>query len=226
MSKFEEKIDLKNLSGRFLKCVNLVNPEDKEILDIGCSFGWYENYALVHNCKRIVGLEPDQKKIARARREVPKATFVEGEALVLPFGDSEFDLVTMFDVLEHLPKNSESATLREVYRVLRADGKLVISTPLSNFLANLLDPAWYLGHRHYTQDKLEKLLENVDFQIERIEFGGGFFEEVSLLVFYFYNRMLKTNPPAWGWLTERARKEWDKNFKGTMSIFVVAKKPC
>lgn len=226
MSKTQAQIDIENLTGRLLRCVELVNPQGKEILDIGCSLGWYEKYALAHSCKRIVGLEPNHEKVETARQEVPKATFVEGAAVTLPFKDSEFDLVVMFDVLEHLPKNTESVTLREVYRVLGSEGRLVVSTPFSNFWANLLDPAWYLGHCHYTQEKLEKSLENAGFQIEKIEFGGGFFEEASLLVFYFYKWLLKSNSPTWRWLTERARKEWDKNFKGTMSMFVVAKKLC
>lgn len=224
MSKFEKEIDLENLSGRLLRCASLVSPKGKEVLDIGCSFGWYEKYALEQGCKAIVGLEPDQEKVATARRQVPKASFVCTDALRLPFDNNKFDLVTMFDVLEHLPKNTEIVTLTEIYRVLRTGGRLVVSTPFSNFWANLLDPAWYLGHRHWSQDQLEKLIKKTGFQVERIDFGGGFFEEMSLLVFYFYKWIRRSNPPTWKWLTERARKEWGKNFKGTMSIFVVAQK--
>lgn len=224
MNGFEDKIEVQNLSGRLKRCVELVDPKDKEILDVGCSFGWYEKYAVLKGCKKIVGLDPDLGKLELARQEVPEATFIHTDTSAFPLQDQSFDLVTMFDVLEHLPAGTETTTLKEVYQVLRSQGTLVLSTPLSTFCSNLLDPAWYLGHRHYRESILLKLTEGVGFKIQRVEYGGGIFDELSLLVFYFYKWILRRRLPSLPWLVQRVEKEWKNHQKGSMSIFVVARK--
>lgn len=55
------------------------------------------------------------------------ATFVCGDACRLPFADGAFDLVTMFDVLEHIPDHAAAAA--EAKRVLRPGGTLLVSCP-------------------------------------------------------------------------------------------------
>lgn len=47
----------------------------------------------------------------------------------LPFKDSEFDKVVMFNFLEHLSPNEMVTVLKEVYRVVRLGGKVIISVP-------------------------------------------------------------------------------------------------
>lgn len=55
------------------------------------------------------------------------ATFVCGDACRLPFADGVFDLVTMFDVLEHIQDHATAAA--EAKRVLRSGGTLLVSCP-------------------------------------------------------------------------------------------------
>jgi SAM-dependent methyltransferase len=57
----------------------------------------------------------------------PRVRFVHGDATTLPFGDSSFDLVTMFDVLEHVEE--DDGAVREALRVLRPGGHLLITSP-------------------------------------------------------------------------------------------------
>ena len=53
--------------------------------------------------------------------------FLQVDATALPFADASFDLVTQFDLLEHIPDDVRAA--REAVRVLRPGGVLLVSTP-------------------------------------------------------------------------------------------------
>jgi SAM-dependent methyltransferase len=134
-------------------------------------------------------------------------------------------LVTIFDVIEHLPKHKERAALKQVRRVLKPDGYLIISTPNRHPLANLLDPAWYFGHRHYDIDTLGKIVESSGFKIERMDLGGGFAETVSMIFFYIFKGFGREIPLKD--LSDKLReKEYEdrQNVLKFATIFVKARK--
>lgn len=56
-----------------------------------------------------------------------RVRFVVADATCLPFADESFDLITMFDLLEHVP--DDASAVREAVRTLRSDGTLLVSTP-------------------------------------------------------------------------------------------------
>lgn len=73
----------------------------------------------------------------------------------LPFENESFDTVVCWEVIEHLPENSEHALFVEVNRVLKVGGAFSLSTPHDSLVSKLLDPAWWLmSHRHYSKGSL------------------------------------------------------------------------
>lgn len=60
-----------------------------------------------------------------------KSPFVCGEAGLLPFDDRQFDVVTLFDVLEHISDDRSAA--QEALRVLSPGGSILVSTPAANW---------------------------------------------------------------------------------------------
>jgi len=99
------------------------------VLDIGCGTG-----TLVIHIKQlypdvdVVGLDPDPKALARARRKAARASvsiqFDQGFADVLPYPDASIDCVLSSFMFHHLPGDDKEAMLREVRRVLKPVGTL------------------------------------------------------------------------------------------------------
>jgi len=100
----------------------------------------------------------------------------------LPFKSNPFELIFFTDIIEHLPKGEEVRALREINRVLKNDGELILTTPYSSFLFTNLDPAfWIRNHRHYSLDEIKKLLEKSGFNAICIFTSGGLWACLSNL---------------------------------------------
>ncbi len=105
-------------------------PESGEsVLDVGCGPGHqaYELSSIVGPTGQITGVDPAESAIAIASRRcsgLSNARFRLGEAANLPFDDQEFDSVMSSQVFEYL--NDVDSGLREMYRVLRPGGRVLI----------------------------------------------------------------------------------------------------
>ncbi len=90
----------------------------KRVLDLGCGVG-YGTEDLARAAQFTVGLD-----LIPATGD---ALFLQGSACDLPFRDRSFDLITAFEVIEHL--QDWDRMLGEARRVLRPDGAFLVSTP-------------------------------------------------------------------------------------------------
>ncbi len=141
--------------------------KNKKILDVGCWTGQFEKFA-IKDAKEIVGIDPGAEAVNYAKQKFPTVKFMAGTLDTIPFTKNSFDTVTLFDVIEHLPVNTEVRTLKKIYSVLKPNGYLIITTPNNHFLSILLDPAFFLlGHRHYSQSALRDILNKSNFKIEK-----------------------------------------------------------
>ncbi len=87
----------------------------------------------------------------------------QADATAIPFGDSVFDAVFLFDVLEHV--DEESKALSEIRRVLRPGGKLLVTVPAFMFLFGLQDEVSE-HKRRYRRRPLVDLLRRSGFQVD------------------------------------------------------------
>ena len=99
------------------------------VLDVGCGTGTLA--ILVQRLNPsvgVVGLDPDARALARARRKAERAgvavRFDQGSAEALPYPDAAFDRVFSSLMFHHLRKDQKDAMLREVRRVLAPGGRL------------------------------------------------------------------------------------------------------
>ena len=114
--------------------LDYVEPGMK-VLDIGCGQGVH-SLRVAHRGVQVIGVDYNWRslEIGQALRvEVPTAQIVFMMGNVerpLPFPNEAFDLILMLDVIEHLYQRTQA--LREVSRVLKADGTLLLAAPNRN----------------------------------------------------------------------------------------------
>ena len=94
---------------------------DAKVLDLCCGSGQATN-VLTSRSQDVTGLDASPRSIARAKRNVPQATYVEAWAETMPFADETFDLVHTSAALHEMQPEQLRQILREVYRVLCPGG--------------------------------------------------------------------------------------------------------
>jgi len=142
-----------------LSALGDIKPQ--RVLDVGCGTG--ANLLLFNG--QTVGLDISSKALAFAKRRKKDLLLVQGSAEALPFEEGTFDLVLALDLLEHLPDDVKG--LREMYRVLRKGGTLLVTVPAYRFLWSEHDEA--LGHfRRYSKGEIKGKMEGVGFSLKFI----------------------------------------------------------
>lgn len=166
-----------------------------KILDIGCWSGPLEELFSQEKC-HVTGIDIEDEPLEYARKKFPNFSFVRASVIdKLPFNKRTFDIVAYFMVIEHIPKGTELDSLIQINRVLKPSGQLFINTMHYNFLSNLLDPMFLLGHRHYTRKELVRLLKKAGFSIKEIKYNGGLFTTLHIILLYFFKHILRRQEP-------------------------------
>jgi ubiquinone/menaquinone biosynthesis C-methylase UbiE len=123
---------------------------DSVILDIGCNTGTLVFHLTESGFQNVHGIDVDQKAVERGRRLYPElGSRIAGySGAALSFPPESVDVITMFDVLEHIPE-VEKFLSGEVWRVLKKGGTLLFQTP--NKYTNI--PWEILIHRSFSKYK-------------------------------------------------------------------------
>lgn len=122
-------------------------PGDR-VLDIGC--GNARDIAkIAESGGHVVGVDISAGMVEAAKLELERigvtdVTLLVGDATCLGFPDGSFDKVLCSEVIEHIPDAPQA--LREIWRVLRPGGSLVLTTPNKG--------SWYGFERYWVWEKL------------------------------------------------------------------------
>ena len=147
----------------FIKSERIKNGK---LLDIGCSIGHDSLELAKRRGYRVVGIDIDKVSIDTAQEikdilRIKNASFLNMDILQSKFKDEEFDTIIMLEILEHL-KNDFQA-IREISRVLKKGGILILSTPYSS------------GGQKFSHAKRSlRLKEDMDERYFKKLFPGGF----------------------------------------------------
>jgi ubiquinone/menaquinone biosynthesis C-methylase UbiE len=162
----------------------------KSVLDVGCGLGYGDWLLAISGGERIVALDIEQSKVRRVasfRGHFQNLYGLVMNAQDLAFGDHTFQVITCFEVIEHVPK--PHLLLSGLRRVLKRDGVLLLTTPNRALRLLPFQRPWNSEHlREYTLKALRGEL-------------GRYFPSVAVLGisgepehYGFYRRMWQQSP--------------------------------
>jgi SAM-dependent methyltransferase len=153
-----------------------VTDRRPRILDVGCGTG--ANLLMLSEYGDAEGVDISTDALAFCReRGLDQVKVGAGEEL--PYDDATFDLVTALDVVEHM--DDDLAGLREMRRVLRPGGRVLLFVPTFMFLWGVQDDV--SNHRRrYRLPELRRVLEQAGFEVERTTYANITFFLPILLV--------------------------------------------
>jgi 2-polyprenyl-3-methyl-5-hydroxy-6-metoxy-1,4-benzoquinol methylase len=163
-------------------------------LDVGCGSGLILSEAKYADCWTLEGLEPVTKQAlsTATKLDIPvhNSNFEEFDA-----PNSSYDLITMFDVLEHLLNPTEG--IKKISRLLRSNGYFIFAIPNLNSYDRKLFKDYWVGYdlpRHlflYPLDLLQKMLSTFSLHIISSKCIAGAHGALKMNLM-FYNRKTKS----------------------------------
>lgn len=158
---------------RWVKIIRAYKPNGN-LLDVGCGAGWFLAYAEKHY--DTYGVDASEYAIAEAKAKTHNTKLAVGGARCLDYKDNYFDVVTCFDLLEHL--FIPDFAIAEFHRVLKDDGVLVVRVPNTESVGLELKRDDWFGARDETHVSLFgnktwiKLITHKGFTIESVFYDG------------------------------------------------------
>ena len=153
-----------------------VTDRRPRILDVGCGTG--ANLLMLSKYGDAEGVDVSEDALSFCHERGLQQVKL-GAAEALPYDDGTFDLVTALDVVEHL--DDDLAGLREMRRVLRPGGRVLLFVPTFMFLWGLQDDVSH-HRRRYRMPELRRVLEQAGFEVERTTYANiTFFMPILLM---------------------------------------------
>ena len=153
----------------------------RKILDVGCGTGF--NLGFLRRYGEPVGLDMSAEALGFCRERGEEDVLLQ-EADRLPFEDESFELLTAFDVIEHIEDDREALT--EWARVLKPGGWMLIYTPALPWLFNDHDRAVH-HKRRYMKAELREKITRSGLVIEHISYVNLLLLPFVLLARFIYS---------------------------------------
>lgn len=141
---------------------NIPDLARSRMLEIGCGNGSVLTF-LNKNGIEVEGGDIFMEGLAFCRQKADSVPLYQLDVLALPF-QQEFDIVGLFDVLEHI--DDDSRALTEINRALKTSGDLILTVPAHKFLWSRHDEASY-HKRRYNRTELITKLERCGFVVKK-----------------------------------------------------------
>jgi len=170
---------------RNFECIeDMVDGSQGKILDIGCGVGYFLRVARERGWV-VAGVDLDRAAVDIARQHSIDVCWETVEEM--SFSDNEFDVVTLFNVIEHLP--TPQIALEKIWRVLKPRGLFVLETPTDDFPlkypirllyrlsgGKITQPIRYLyssrdagGHVYrFSRETITRILERAGFEVLKV----------------------------------------------------------
>lgn len=199
--------------------LKMIDFSDKKIFDLGCSNG-VVSYQLKISGGSWIHSDLDYENLKTSKSILVKDIFQQPEDMI-PLKDNQFDCVLALDFLEHI--DDDIRIVKEINRILKTNGKVIISTPISGgffflnwFKSKLgLRPEIY-GHKRegYSLSELKRILAGCGFSVTHsstyAKFCVELLEVFLNILFVRINKIRKTRLRS-GSISPSSEKDFGHN---------------
>ncbi|HHX60831.1 MAG TPA: class I SAM-dependent methyltransferase, partial [Epulopiscium sp.] len=161
--------------------------KDKIVLDAACGEG-YGTDILSQHAKKVYGIDISVKAIEEAKIKYINSNieFKEASIAKLELPDDSIDVVVSFETIEHVGEEIQEEFLKEINRVLKTDGLLVISTPNKEIYTDTFNYSNEFHVKEFYPEEfrlfLEKYFKNVKFYNQTVEANSLIVEENAKII--------------------------------------------
>lgn len=165
--RIERKVDYAPRDGMTRERINtaygFMPKAVKKILDIGAGYGYIEGLISKNKDIKIYGNDISENAINNLTKKF-KGNFRLESVYKMQYNPSSFDAVFMLEVLEHVPPSKTLKVLKDIKKLLKKNGYLILSVPTNEGLEEMSDNP--NGHvRMYTKDLIKSELEIAGFRV-------------------------------------------------------------
>lgn len=133
--------------------------DNKIVLDIASGEG-YGSFVLAKNADFVYGVDISEEAITYAKKNYRKDNleFRDGNTSKIPLDSNSVDIVVSFETIEHHDQHDEM--MKEIKRVLKKDGKLIISSPNKKYYSDENNTTNHFHIKELYEDEFKMLLNN------------------------------------------------------------------
>lgn len=158
---------IKNLLASFPNGEKRSEANRLSILDAGCGTGGM--FQLLETFGNVWGCDLSQEALHYCQKRGQTGHLIRGSVLSLPFPEKQFDIVVACDLISHRSIEDDAKALKELYRVCKKDGCLLLTDSAFDCLWSGHD-RFFHGVRRYTVATLKPVIMERGFSIKRISY--------------------------------------------------------
>jgi 2-polyprenyl-3-methyl-5-hydroxy-6-metoxy-1,4-benzoquinol methylase len=178
LSYTEDKDNISKVASRRLQIIaSLRNGEKGELLDVGCATGFFLDVARDQGWQ-VAGVDVSTFAVDYARDSLGLDRVFQGELQDIGFENNQFNVATMWFVLEH--SRNPVALLTEAHRILKPGGMLALAVPnIGGLYFSLFKKRWlkerdlrYFHFYDFSPASLQKALQRTGFLVQKMSSEG------------------------------------------------------
>jgi len=143
--------------------------ENRKIIDIGCGTGIMQGYLAKYG--NVSGIDNEDIALDYCR-ERGFTTVSKGDICCLEIPDATYDLVTAFDIVEHVADDHRAVS--ELARIVKPGGRILVTVPAFSWLWSNHDLI-NQHQRRYHRKSVEKLMAGAGLEIQKLTYFNSFF---------------------------------------------------